>query len=344
MGMWTGISQGLAAAEQTKLNKEELELRKKAEERAEETFKLDKLTARTAVAKELRNLYGSGSGASTGSGKSKAPKITSSENKNNFQILTQRFQVDPEQVSKVYATGGAEAVAKAVELANNYSEKFKTNSYTGPEPSIIIGQMLESALYTDPETLEYDWDKIEAEIGVPLDDALRTMMGNDYTVPGAVSFETPALVEKPSLTDLADVEKRAVSNSLQMAKKENRLLLSRTNELTKLQETRALTSLEELERDWLVERTTQVGSAIQSHKDEVYDPLIGLYGSSMVDLLDYYKQFEGAPIGTSFSESAQVIQTVPNRSVALSLMQAGILQPPMTVRSLETGKLIKLEE
>jgi len=344
MGMWQGISQGLDAVEQRKLNQAELDIRKRANERAEESFQLDKLTTRTTLAKQLRELYGSGSGGSTGSSKSKSPKITSSENKNNFQILTQRFEIDPEQVTKVYATGGAEAVAKAVELANNYSEKFRTGSYAGSEPNIVIGQMLESALYTDPETLEYDWDKISAEIGVPLDDALRTMMGGDYTVPGAVSFETPALIEKPSLTDLADVEKRALSNSLQMAKKEKRSVFSRVNQLAKIQESRTLTSLEEQEREWLTERGDQIGSAIESHKEEVYDPLIGLYGSSMGDLLDYYNQFEGAPIGPSFFEASQTIQTVPNRAVALSLMQADILQPGMTVRNLETGKLIKLEE
>lgn len=341
MGMWTGISQGLAAAEQTKLNKEQLELRKKAEERAEETFNLDKLTTRTALAKELRKLYGSGSGVGTGSSESKSSKITPSENRNNFQILTQRFQVDPEQVSKVYAIGGAAAVAKAVELANNYSNKFRTGNYAGSEPNIVIGQMLEGALYTDPETLEYDWDKIETEIGLPLDDALRTMMGNEYTVPGAVSFETPALVEKPSLTDLADVEKRAVSNSLQMAKVESRKIFSRINQLTKKQD---LTELEKQEVAWLTTRQTQIKSAVESHKEEVYDPIVELYGSSIEDLLDYYNQFEGAPIGPSFFEASQTIQTVPNRAVALSLMQTGILQPGMTVRNLETGKLIKLEE
>jgi len=346
MGMWQGINQGLAAAEEAKLSKEQLELRKKAEERAEETFKLTRFTTRATLAAQLKELYGPGSSGSTGSGTSKSSKIPASENKNNFLILTQRFQIDPEQVSKVYATGGAEAVARAVELATDYSEKFKTGGYAGSEPNVVIGQMLEGALYTDSETLEYDWDKISSEIGVPLDDAMRTMMGSEYTVPGTVSFETPALIEKPTLTDLADVEKRAVSNSLQMAKKENRLLANRKNQLAKIQETRDLTSLEEQEVNWLIERSIQVNSAVKSHKDEVYDPLIVLYGSSMGDLLDYYDQFQDAEqiLGPSFFESSQIIQTVPSRAVAFNLMRAGILQPPMTVRSLETGKLIKLEE
>lgn len=344
MAMWQGVSQGLAAVEQRKLNQAELDLRTKADERADEIFQLDKLTTRTTLAKQLQELYGSGSGSggSTGSSKSKSTKISSSENKNNFQILTQRFQVDPEQVTKVYATGGAEAVAEAVKLANNYSEKFKTGSYTGPEPNIVIGQMLESALYTDPETLEYDWDKISAEIGVPLDDALRTMMGSEYTVPGAVSFDTPALVEKPSLTQLADVEKRAVNNSLQSAKKENRTIFSRTNQLAKLQQTRELTDIERQELSWLSERSVKIGSAIESHKDEVYNPLIELYGNTMTDLLDYYTQFEGAPIGTSFLEATQSEIEVPNRAVALSLMQLEILKPGMKVRNLETGKIIPI--
>jgi hypothetical protein len=170
------------------------------------------------------------------------------------------------------------------------------------------------------------------------------LIGNEYVIPGAVAFDSPALVEKPSLTDLADVKKLAVSNSLQMAKKEKRSVFSRVNQLAKIQESRTLTSLEEQEREWLTERGGQIESAIESHKEEVYDPLIGLYGSSMEDLLDYYNQFEGAPIGPSFFEASQTIQTVPNRAVALSLMQADILQPGMTVRNLETGKLIKLEE
>ena len=62
MGMWQGISQGLDAVEQRKLNQAELDIRKRADERAEESFQLDKLTTRTTLAKQLRELYGSGSG------------------------------------------------------------------------------------------------------------------------------------------------------------------------------------------------------------------------------------------------------------------------------------------
>lgn len=344
MGMWQGINQGLAAAEEIKLSREQLELKKKAEERAEETFKLTRFTTRATLAAQLKELYGPGSSGRTGSGTSKSSKIPASENKNNFLILTQRFQIDPEQVSKVYATGGAEAVAKAVELATNYSEKFKTGSYTGSEPNIVIGQMLEGALYTDAETLEYDWDKISAEIGVPLDDALRTMMGNEYTIPGAVSFETPALIEKPSLADLDDVEKRAVSNSLQMAKIQKRDIEARLSVLAKIDQDRGLTSLEEAEGEWIVNREKQIESALQSYKDEIYDPLIVLYGSSMRDLLNYYNQFESAPLGASFFEASRQYPSVPNRDFAKILKASGILKPGMFVRNKEKGTIIPVGE
>ena len=344
MGMWQGIGQGLAAVEERKFNQQQLDIRKRAEERAEEAFEIDKLTTRTALASQIRDLYGSGSSSKTskGKGNSKSTKITTSENKNNFQILVERFSVDEAEVQKLYATAGASGVAEAVKLATSYSDKFKTGNYTGPEPSIVIGQMLENALYTNSETLEYDWDKITTEIGVPLDDALRTMLGESYTLPGAVSFESPALVEKPGLSDLADVEKRAVSNSLQSAKRENRIIFSRSNELVKIQDTRSLTDIEQQEFDWISGRAIKIDSAINSHKDQVYNPLIELYGSTMTDLLDYYKQFEGAPIGVSFLEATQSEIEVPNRAVALQLLQSQILLPGMVVRNLETGRIIPI--
>ena len=346
MSVWAGFNRGLAAVEERKFNEAQLELKAKADARAEEAFEIDKFKTRATLAAQLKGLYGGGSGSVSGTGSSgtKTSKIPEGVNKNNFQILVQKFSVDPKEVEKLYAAGGAGGIAEAVKLATTYSDKFKTGNYVGDSPDIVIGQMLEGALYTSSETKEYDWDKISNDIGLPLDEELRVMMGDTFVVPGAVSFDTPVLVEKPSLTDLADVEKRAVSNSLQTAKKEKRSLLSRQNKIVELQKTRDLTSIEEQERLWIIERTTQVTSAMESHKDEVYDPLIGLYGSSMGDLLDYYKQFEGAPVGPSFFESSQAIQTVPSRAVALSLMEAEILIPPITVRSLETGKLIKLEE
>ncbi len=341
MGAWQGIAQGLAAVEERKLNQEELDIRKRAEERAEEAFELDKLTTRTTLASQIKDLYGSGS-ISTSKSKTKKSKISTAQNKNNFKILTERFSVDPEAVAKVYAAAGADGVAEAVNIAKNYSEKFKTNSYVGPEPSIVIGQMLEGALYTESETAEYDWDKIESEIGVPLDDALRTLIGNEYVIPGAVAFDSPALVEKPTLSDLEDVEKRAMSNSLQLAKNENRIILSRSSELAEIQNTRSLTDIEQQEFDWISNRALEINSAIESYKDEVFDPLIGLYGSTMTNLLDYFKEFEGSPIGTSFLESTQSETEVPNRAVASRLLQAGILKPGMKVRNLETGKIIPI--
>lgn len=44
MGMWQGISQGLAAAESSKLAKEQMELRKKSEDRLDEQFNENKIT------------------------------------------------------------------------------------------------------------------------------------------------------------------------------------------------------------------------------------------------------------------------------------------------------------
>ena len=349
MAMWQGVSQGLAAAEQTKLNRAELDLKKKVNERAEEAFNMDKLTTRAALATQLKSLYGPGSSSVSGTGgkSTKTSKIPEGVNKNNFQILVQKFSVDPKEVEKLYAAGGASGVAEAAKLAMTYSDKFKTGNYVGDSPDIVIGQMLEGALYTSSETKEYDWDKISKDIGLPLDEELRVMMGDTFVVPGAVSFDTPVLVEKPSLTDLADLEKRAVSNSEAMSRSELQKIKARMNQIVD-DDLAGLTddekTLMKQEKAWLGDRLGQIESAQTSYKEEVYAPLIGLYGNSMRELVDYYGEFKGAPTNPAFFNASQQEISVPNEAVFRSLGRLGIFILGMRIRNLETGALIELTE
>lgn len=340
MAMWKGVSQGLQAAEELKLTKEQVEIRKTAEARAEKAFELEELNTRLKVSETISKRYGGARSTGTNSKGTAAAKSSPANIKNNMKVLSQRFGVSSEEVNKIYSVGGASALTKAVTLAEDINKKLGSGGYLGEDASTLVGQMLEGAIYTDPETKEYDWDVITTELGFEVDEITRDLLGSSYTIPGAVSFETPALVEKPSLTDLDDVEKRAVSNSESLARRESVAIKARLNKLS----SETLTDVEELERDWLSGRLGQITSAQDSYKEKVYSPLIGLYGNSMVELVDYYGKFEGAPLNPAFLNASQMETTVPNRAVALNLLQAGILKPGMSVRNLETGKLIPLGE
>lgn len=353
MGMWAGIQQGMAAAEASKLAKKQLEmseeefdLRRQANARAEKALELDEIESKLKRVKTIRETFGGlPGGTSAGSTASKNTKITPTKVNESMQVLSQRFQVDPEVIKKVYTQGGAEGIVRAAELAVKYDDKFRTGNYTGDAPSAVVGEMLSGALYTESQTVEYDWDKINETLGIEVDEAVRDMVGDSYIVPGSVSFTEPALVEKIDFAGLEQAEKRGISAAESLARSESRSVKSRLNALVKKSGSESLTSTEQAEQIWLTERLQQISAAQDAFKEDVFTPLIELYGSSYVDTLkDYYPNLKDAPLNPVFTEAAQTETTVPNRSVALNLLKAGVLKPGMRVRNLETGRIIPLGE
>ena len=353
MGMWAGIQQGMAAAEASKLAKKQLEmseedfeLRKQANDRAERALELNEIESKLKRVSTIKNTFGGLPRATTASGaRSKKTGPTQTEINQSIQVLSERFQVDEAVIKRVYTQGGADGIVKAAQLAIKYDDKFRTGNYTGDAPSIVVGEMLSGALYTESQTVEYDWDKINETLGVEVDEAVRDMVGDSYVVPGAVTFTEPALVEKIDYAGLEQVEKRGISAAESLARSESRAVQSRLNALIKKSESEALTSTEQTEQIWLTQRIEQISAAQDAFKEDVFTPLIELYGSSYMDTLrEYDPSLKGAPLNPVFTEAAQTETAVPNRSVALNLLKAGVLKPGMRVRNLETGKIIPLGE
>ena len=61
------------------------------------------------------------------------------------------------------------------------------------------------------EEVAYDWDKIDEQIGFEVDETIRTMVGPGYVIPGTASFESPALIEKPTYAELDSADQRGVN-------------------------------------------------------------------------------------------------------------------------------------
>jgi hypothetical protein len=353
MGKWGGIQQGLAAIEAEKLAKknlelsdQELELRKRAADRADKQFESDETARAFEIAKNIRSTYG-GIGANSlgGGGAGSKNKITRTQVNQSMTVLSEKYGLSTEVLTELYSKGGAAGVVQAATYAENYADKFRTGNFVGDAPNLVIGEMIAGALYTDSETVEYDWDKISTELGMEVDQAVKDMLGASYTVPGAVTLTPPPLVEKPSLTDLDAADKRGIMSAESQARAESRIINGRLNTLRKKQEDQSISSTEQLELSWLVDRLGMISSAQDSFKDDVYTPLIELFGASYINTVtDYYGNLEGAPLNPAFLAASQIEITVPSRDVALNLLQAGILKPGMSVRNLATGKLIPLGE
>ena len=86
-----------------------------------------------------------------------------------------------------------------------------------------------------------------------------------------------------------------------------------------------------------------IAQAQEAYENESYTPLLELYGAEYFKTVtEFYPNLQDAPLNPAFTTAAQKEVTVPNRTVAAQLYAAGILRPGMTVRNLETGKLIPI--
>ena len=353
MGKWGGIQQGLAAVEAGKLAKknlelsdQELELRKMAADRADKQFESDETARAFEIAKGIRSTYGGIRANSLGGGGAGSKnKITRTQVNQSMTVLSEKYGLSTEVLTELYSKGGADGVVQAATYAENYANKFSTGDFVGDAPNLVIGEMIAGALYTDSETVEYDWEKINTELGMEVDQAVKDMLGASYTVPGAVTLTPPPLVEKPSLTDLDAADKRGIMSAESQARGESRIINGRLNTLRKKQEDQSISSTEQLELSWLVDRLGMISSAQDSFKNDVYTPLIELFGASYINTVtDYYGNLEGAPLNPAFFNASKQEIPVTNEAVIKSLARLGILVPGMRIRNEETGTLITLTE
>lgn len=335
MGMWQGIARGYQSAQQRRAAEEDRELTRRRLELAEKEFDQNSMLKRLELIKNIKGKFGGVTSTKRSGGKSGNVNVNRLMN-----VLTKRFNVPKETLSDLYASGGVEAIKSAHDLAIKYDEQFRTGQFTGASPESVIGEMLNTAIVTAPETRTIDWESIEAELGMEIDEATREMVGSEYTVPGAVDYTSPALIEKPSLSELDQANKMGISNAESLARDETNRI---TNRINQLRNKETLDSNEQAELDWLTERGVAINNAMEAYKNDSFTPLIELYGSEFMSTIkEFYPNLEDAPLNPAFSSAAEREISVPNRAVAAQLLAAGILRPGMTVRNMETGRLIPI--
>jgi len=337
MGMWQGIYQGMRDVEARKQSEADRELARRRIELAEKEFDENSRLAQLKLITSIKDKF-------TNVKTTKKTGGTSDENATRYtNVLRTRFKVDPETITKLYTNGGVDALKSAVDIAVKYDDQFKTGQFTGGSPETVIGEMLNTAIVTAPEIKTIDWASIEADLGIQVDEATRELVGSEFTVPGAVDYVSPTLIEKPSLTELDQADKRGISTAESTARDEIVRVNNRLNQLRKKQDTAELSSAEQAELGWLTERGQMITQAQEAYKNESYTPLLELYGAEYFKTVtEFYPNLQDAPLNPAFTTAAQKEITVPSRAVAAQLYAAGILRPGMTVRNLETGKLIPI--
>ena len=344
MGMWQGIYQGMRDVEARKQSEADRELARRRIELAEKEFDENSRLAQLKLITSIKDKF-------TNVKTTKKTGGTSDENATRYtNVLKTRFKVDPETITKLYTNGGVDALKSAVDIAVKYDDQFKTGQFTGGSPETVIGEMLNTAIITAPEIKTIDWASIEADLGIQVDEATRELVGSEFTVPGAVDYVSPTLIEKPSLTELDQADKRGISNAESLARGEIVRINNRVNQITAMKEDGSFNNLSEKERAiinaefaWLTDRGPDIESALEAYKNDSFIPLIELYGSEFISTIkEFYPNLENAPLNPAFNYAAQKEISVPNRDVAIELKGAGILRPGMTVRNLKTGKLIPI--
>jgi len=346
MGMWKGINQGnkayeanLLAEKNIQLSEDELDIRRRNSDRADKKFESEETMRQVEMATLIRNnLGGSFSPVKTSSGGGSSTKVSETELKKNMAVLTTRFQIPAAEVQDLHAKGGASAVVELVKIGNTYSNKFKTGEYLGEAPNIVIGQMLSDAIFTQSEEVAYDWNKINEQVGFEVNETIRTMVGSGYVIPGTASFEAPALIEKPTLAELDAADKRGVVNVEAQSRADAKAINGRLNAIRTRQQSSELSSIENLELQWLVERQGQISSAQESFKDDLFTPLIELYGSSYLETVtEFYPKLQNAPLNPAFKLASQQPVDVQSEELYVQLYRSGIIKNGQVVQYINSA-------
>tara|TARA_R100000388_G_C7233898_1_gene156536 strand:- start:563 stop:1528 length:966 start_codon:yes stop_codon:yes gene_type:complete len=291
---------------------------------------------REALAFEIAMKYGGGSFAGSGSAKG-----TSTSTGVATAALMERYNLDEETLAPILATGDKTAAPRLLNLLEKQRLKYENQKLTLPDE--VVSNIVESAVTTQPITKEIDFEEMEKFIGREMDSLYKDLLKSQSTDPGAVFFPEPAFVERPSIEDLDRFEKQAIEGNLSRAQSELDTITIRIAKINSAGEKANLTTDQIAERGWLTDRKMEIENAIKSSENDNVTPLAGLYGTAYTkELLKYYPTFEGAPINPALINAATQEIIVPNRAVAQSLYDAGILKTGDIVINAQTGNKIKV--
>lgn len=297
--------------------------------------------AKEQTALSLMGKYHSGSlGNLTGTNQGKAKAPTSSVTANS-SYLKNNYNLSDEVLAPIIASGDKTALPRLKDFLDKQRLKFEEAGKELPEE--IVNELIETAIVEQPTTEPIDYTEIEKFIGREMDPLYKSIIGTETVTPGSVIFKEPAFVEKPSLEDLERFEKTAVKQNFTRAQMELELLVKRQAELKTISESTTLNTAQDEELNWVTERLVKVNGALDSYKKENIVPIVQIYGNTYADtLLKEYPTYEGMPYNPILVEASAAPMTVPNRGVAESLANSGILKDGDVVLNLETGRKIRI--
>lgn len=297
--------------------------------------------AREQTALSLMGKYRSGSlGNLTGTNQGKAKAPTSSVSA-SAKYLKDHYKLSDEALAPIIASGDKTALPRLEEFLDKQRLKFEAVGKELPEE--VVNELIETAIVEQPTTEPIDYTEIEKFIGREMDPLYKSIIGTETVTPGSVKFKEPAFVEQPSIEDLERFEKVAVKQNFVRAQMELELLVKRQAELTSITDNTALNTNQEYERDWITERLVKVNGALDSYEKENIVPIVQIYGNNYADaLLEAYPTYKNMPYNPILVEASAATMTVPNRAVAESLANSGILKAGDEVLNLETGRKIPI--
>ena len=291
---------------------------------------------REILAFELQAKYGSNFLAS-----SKKSKDIGTSSRTAVAALMKKYNVSEEALAPILASGDKTAAPRLLNLLEKQRLKYEGEKLILPED--VISGIIEDAVITQSATREIDFSRLEDFIGREMDSLYKDLLKSQSKDPGAVFFPEPVFVERPSLEDLDRFEKRAIAGNLTRAQDELNMVNNKIAEFNSLDEGGNLTTDQIAERAWLTDRKVEIESAVKSYGDDNVVPIAGLYGTAYTRTLQQlFPKYEDAYINEALLDASREEITVPNRAVAESLFDAGILREGDIVTNGQTGKKIRI--
>jgi len=304
---------------------------------AAEAVEQEKQNTREALAFELQMKYGDN--FLTSSGKNKEGSITTST---ATAALMKEYNLNEETLAPILATGDKTAAPKLLSILEDQKQKYGADGFDLPED--VISGIVESAVMTQSTSRDIDFTEIEKFIGREMDSLYKDMLKSQSKDPGSVFFPEPVFTRTPGLEDITRFEKKAIGVNLTRAQSELDMVKSKIAEFVSLSENGNLTPDQTAENGWLTNRKVEIESSIDSYnnKDNLV-PLAGLYGTAYTRTLQQvFPIYKDEFINEALLDASRQEITVPNRAVAESLYDAGILREGDIVTNGQTGKKIRI--
>jgi hypothetical protein len=337
MGFWQGVAQGVREDKELDARRKEAEEQRAFDkEMLKEKLKLD---VQSTILKTRLSRAASGESAKAMAGVLRG---------------LQKVGVDDSLIQQISSTGD---IAAAKELAATVEGQYKKalENGRGEEYIALVNDNLSRAKYS-PATRQKIFSDAKERLLGDLSPEELGLTDLEEIIPGTMLVDTPVLIDRPSVTEVGQVEEMVIEYSLGEANKDQaalkramssidttlenqyKILDSGSSTAESKQKARGyISSLENL-KTTVLDRYNIVDSAIEGHK-EYKDPsgLLGIYGSSSVqNIIDNVdSRFTLDKLNPAIREDIGT-QTVPitvsDEGQAQWLRQSGLYNGPIAYR------------